>query len=262
MSAEIKLDKVEILNGGNMNSPKRIGERVHRKATDSTETIHKLLNHVHNKGIDWVPIPFGIDGNSEEVLSYIQGDVPHSMPSWIWDLNVLEDVAVAQRRWHDATEDFDYMSGKWQIDTKTKIEVICHNDFAPYNIVFDSRKFNGVIDFDLCSPGSRLWDMAYTLYRFVPVMPKDKSEENDETSPFELEEVINRIRLFIKSYSMGDKRYDYKLNEIIDMLSNRLDRISEWTFEYGNKNDNSELIKNSRMYKRHSIWIQELKRAD
>lgn len=262
MNGGVIHNEVEILNGGNMNSPKRIGDRVHRKATDSTETIHRLLNYVRNKGIDWVPIPFGINGNSEEVLSYIPGEVPHSMPSWVWEPKVIEDIAVAQRKWHDATEDFDYKSGKWQLTTNTKIEVICHNDFAPYNIVFENRKFKGVIDFDLCSPGSRLWDMAYTMYRFVPVMPTDKSEENDEISPFELEEIINRIRLFIESYSMGDNRYEYKLNEIIDMISIRLERISEWTYDYAKKINSIELMKNSRMYKRHSTWVHELKKAD
>ena len=30
-------------------------------------------------------------------------------------------------------------------------------------------KLTGVIDLDLASPGPRVWDMAYTVYRFVPL---------------------------------------------------------------------------------------------
>ena len=48
-------------------------------------------------------------------------------------------------------------------------EVICHNDFAPYNLMFEDGRLTGVIDLDLASPGPRVWDMAYTAYRFVPL---------------------------------------------------------------------------------------------
>jgi len=251
----------EMLNGGNMNSPKRIGDKVHRKVTESTKTIHKLLTHVRSKGIDWVPKPYGINDKNEDVVSFIQGDVPHSMPLWIWNNGIIEEIAKALRQLHDATADFKYKDEIWQFETKTNIEVICHNDFAPYNIVFANEKFKGVIDFDLCSPGSRLWDIAYTLYRFVPVMPIEKIEDSDEVSPFEIDVIINRIELFINNYSSGDDAFNYKKNDVVDMMSKRLNRISEWTRDYANQTNNEILKKNSEMYKRHSIWVKILKEA-
>ena len=48
-------------------------------------------------------------------------------------------------------------------------EVICHNDFAPYNLLFTGEEPTGVIDFDVASPGPRVWDLGYTAYRFVPL---------------------------------------------------------------------------------------------
>ncbi len=43
----------------------------------------------------------------------------------------------------------------------------------------------GVIDFDLCAPGARLWDLAYTAYRYVPLMPGPEVEAAvGEKSPF------------------------------------------------------------------------------
>ena len=48
-------------------------------------------------------------------------------------------------------------------------EVVCHNDFAPYNVVFDDGGPVGVIDWETAAPGARVWDVAYAAYRWVPL---------------------------------------------------------------------------------------------
>ena len=71
---------------------------------------------------------------------------------------------------HDATAGFTVPpGGVWQWPAHAPAEVICHNDFAPYNLMFEGTELTGVIDFDLASPGPRVWDMGYTAYRFVPL---------------------------------------------------------------------------------------------
>ena len=47
---------------------------------------------------------------------------------------------------------------------------MCHGDFAPYNVVLKGEQAVGIIDFDTCHPGSRLWDISYALYRWSPFM--------------------------------------------------------------------------------------------
>lgn len=244
----------ELLTGGMMNAPRRIGRAVHRTRTDATDTIQRLLRHVRATGIDWVPEPLGIvDGR--EVVGYLEGTVPHDMPPWIWSESVLRDVAKRQRAWHDATLGFDLTDAIWSLESRTPHEVVCHNDFAPYNCVFEAQRLVGLIDFDLCSPGSRLWDMAYTAYRFVPVMPASRQEPHDDLSPFDTAEVMRRLDLFLDAYAAEGAFFRPDRNDLLRTLVDRLASISEWTREYAERTANSVLARNSQMYARHSRWI-------
>lgn len=245
----------ELLAGGMMNAPRRIGKTVHRTRTASSETNQRLLRHVRSVGIDWVPEPLGIvDG--QEVVGYLEGTVPHDMPPWIWSDTVLRDVAAHQRAWHDATLGFDPGNATWGLDTHTPHEVVCHNDFAPYNCVFDAKRMVGLIDFDLCAPGSRLWDMAYTAYRFIPVMPSARRDPHDDISPFGTTEVLARLDLFLDAYAATGALPRPERGDLLRTMVDRLLAISEWTRDYAARTANPVLARNSAMYARHSRWIE------
>jgi hypothetical protein len=124
---------------------------------------------VRARGVDWVPEPRGRDEEGREVLSWIDGEVPgYPMPDWVWSEAVLTRAARMLREYHDATAGFP-ASGPWQLPAHEPAEVICHNDFAPYNLVFRDGRPAGAIDFDAASPGPRVWDLAYLAYRLVPL---------------------------------------------------------------------------------------------
>ena len=83
---------------------------------------------------------------------------------------MLVRAAQVLRAYHDASADFLPRAGAvWQWPAREPAQVVCHNDFAPYNLMFEGEELTGVIDFDLASPGPRVWDMGYTAYRFVPL---------------------------------------------------------------------------------------------
>jgi hypothetical protein len=117
-----------------------------------------------------VPRPHGLDQHGREVLEFLAGEVPSDpMPRWVWNDDLLVAAARWLRRFHDATTGLPRRGDRWQLPDHPPNEVICHNDFAPYNMVFDAgHRLVGVIDFDTCSPGSRAWDLAYLAYRMVP----------------------------------------------------------------------------------------------
>lgn len=235
----------------------KIGDTVRRSAGPWTPTIRRLLAHVRAKGLLWVPEPLGLDEAGREVLSFIPGTVPHDMPGWIWSEQVLTDVARALREWHDATAGFDLTDAIWGLPPSSPREVICHNDFAPYNCIFNGGRLVGAIDFDFCSPGSRIWDLAYAAYRFVPLMPGPDADLaiSGERSPFEAALMKERLGLFLAGYGAGDARAPFADSELIRTAIDRLHAIAAWTEDFARGHGNAALAGHALMYRSHARWL-------
>ncbi len=244
----------EILSGGNMNAPIRKGQLIYKEATAGSQTIHELLTYVRLRGIDWSPESLGINSEGKHVLTYIEGEVPHDTPHWLWEEEILCQVAEKLRQWHDATAGYD-KKGNWLLENDEEQEVICHNDFAPYNCVFQDRKLVGVIDFDVCSPGSRLWDIAYTAYRFIPILPVEPVDASGDVSPFSYERMLDRLEQFLKVYSKGEADYLYGVEEVFAKVIKRLLVLAEWSKSYGLQTRREELMGHARMYEQHAAWL-------
>ncbi len=250
--------KDQILSGGNMNAPVLRNQHIYKEATLASNTIHNLLQHVRAKGIDWVPESFGVNSEGKHVLSYFEGEVPHDTPDWLWEDTILCDIAKRLRLWHDATLDFNYTEAKWLLENDEVNEVICHIDFAPYNCVFQNKKFVGLIDFDVCAPGSRLWDIAYTAYRFVPLMPVGSIEVYKEVSPFTKEVLQARLQRFLEAYGGNDHEFLYDKATVIHKVEKRLRALANWSRDYGVKTNNSEMTEHAQMYDLHADWVKIL----
>lgn len=153
-----------------MNTVERDGDTVVRQAGPWTPSVHALLHHLNTAGISAVPRPLGHDEESER-LTFLDGNVPqYPLPDWVWGDSVLASGARLLRSLHDASASFDTAGRTWQQAAREPVEVICHNDFAPHNLVFDTEhQIIGVIDWDMCSPGPRLHDLAVFATRVVPL---------------------------------------------------------------------------------------------
>lgn len=192
----------EALPGGNMNDVIRVGDTVHRTAGPWTPQVHRLLAHLRACGIKEVPAPLGFDPEGREVLSYLPGMVGHHpLPVELCGDAVLVSAAHLLRRIHDTTAGAgsEWLSG-WQAAVRYPAAVICHGDFAPYNCVFNGGKLTGVFDFDYAHPGPRAWDLAYALYRFVPLMHPSNPESRGS-----LAEQCRRAHLFCNAYGLVDR---------------------------------------------------------
>lgn len=158
------------LTGGNTTAVVRIGDTVHRAAGPWTPTIQRLLAHVRANGLTEVPEPLGLDEQGREVVSFLPGDAPGwPAPEWLWSEHTLADAGRLLRRFHDATTGFADADAEWRLPAAEPAEVICHNDAAPYNMVFRDGRLVGLIDVDTASPGPRILDLAYLAYRITPL---------------------------------------------------------------------------------------------
>jgi Ser/Thr protein kinase RdoA (MazF antagonist) len=149
------------------------GGNVHRPAGSWTRQVHRLLLHVRQGGFTGAPQPLGFDEQGREIVSYIPGKVSHyPLSASAASLEALTSAAMLLRRFHDATAGFLALPGaleSWQLPPRPPFEVVCHGDFAPYNVVLEGARAIGIIDFDTAHPAPRAWDIAYALYRWAPL---------------------------------------------------------------------------------------------
>ena len=227
------------LTGGNATPVSRRGDTVLREAGPWTETVQNLLDHVRQRGIDWVPEPLGIDG-SREVLRFLPGEVPnYPMPEYVWSEQNLDHAAWMLRNYHDATLDFDRTDAVWRQPTREPAEVICHNDFAPYNFAFEGGRMTGVIDWDMASPGSRAWDLAYLAYRLVPL----SSEPGGPRA-----EADTRLDRLLERYGAGFSR-----EHLLATVVLRLEDLAAWT--EGNAGRHPEAAAHAALYRADAALI-------
>jgi len=156
-----------ILQGGRSNqSVVKIGDTVHRTLSANSTFVHKLLLFLQQKKIIYAPKFLGIDDQNREILSYIEGTASHQSE----DFTLAQLIAIVKmlREIHDATQGSELAGG---------LEVVCHNDIAPWNTLFRSDVPVAFIDFDEAAPGKRIEDFAYLLWTFLDLGHSGTAEE-------------------------------------------------------------------------------------
>ncbi|ERN51526.1 UNVERIFIED_CONTAM: phosphotransferase [Escherichia coli] len=158
------------------------------------------------------------------------------MKKYMWSNDVLKEIAHMLRLYHDAVSDFPLFDEWIPIDnTPINREVLCHNDFAVYNIIFNHEQPVGIIDFDVAAPGPRLWDIAYTLYICVPLSRlyhNEKGETVNYNTLYDAERIKTRIKLFFNSYDIEGIDEDY-----LEMVLLRLEGLCKYIKRKSNEGD-------------------------
>jgi Phosphotransferase enzyme family len=161
----------EELAGGNVSdSVVRIGDTVRKPAGPHTASVEGFLSYLHTAGFSGAPRTLGRDERGRHVLEYISGKVAYEQSPMHED--GLHRVGALIRELHDLSEGYASPPGaQWDVSVPPdRADLICHHDLAPWNLVCAPDRW-AFIDWDGAGPGSRLWDLAWTITSFVPLAP-------------------------------------------------------------------------------------------
>lgn len=244
-----------ILTGGNMEPVVRVGDTVRRVAGEWTPAVHALLAAARAAGVDEVPEPLGVDASGREVLSYLHGTMLVDAPAPVqWSTDVLEQAGRLLRRVHEASVPLATDRDRtWRTSVHEPVEVVCHNDVAPYNLVVDGGRIVGLIDFDLASPGPRLHDLAYLAYRLAPFAEDAEGYDADATS--DGEQPLDRVRRLVAAYGV-----DYSDQEVLEAAAERLDELARFTDSRAEATGREDFVAHAAMYRRDAARLRAMVR--
>jgi Phosphotransferase enzyme family len=191
----------ELLTGGTTNRGQvfRVGDTVRRPRRRTSPATHALLQHLADVGFAGAPRFLGVDRWGREILSYIPGTaITPPYPAWALTDEALVSVATLLRAYHRAVSTFDPGLHDWPSSPPAPFagDLISHNDVNLDNVVFRNGRAVALIDFDLASPGSRVWDVACAARLWAPLRPDRYIDDVRHGR------AIARFRLVVDSYGL------------------------------------------------------------
>ncbi len=163
--------EVPLVGGNTTDGLVRVGDTVRRPPGPWSPSVHHFLCHLHDVGYEGAPKSLGFDQQGRHVVEYVEGHV--SMPFQVPDPNAaMQRVGRLLRDLHDASEEYEPPDDAvWNVVVPAdRCDLVVHHDAAPWNLVMNPGRWV-LIDWDTTAPGSRLWDLAYAAYGFIPLLP-------------------------------------------------------------------------------------------
>ena len=223
----------DFLNGGREGKIAKEEDKVIRPGNVWTPYVQAFLSFMHENGFRNIPKPYGINESGMEIVSFVDGTVYNdSFPDEIKTDEVIIEVAKLLRRYHDIGEKYiQKLTGEevWMLPERSPVEVMCHGDFAPYNITFVDGHVHGIIDFDTLHPGPRIWDIVYAVYRWIPFVSPSNPDYFGN-----LDEQIRRLKLFADVYGLSKSEKEQlpfmmieRLETLVSYMRNEADAGNE-----------------------------------
>lgn len=160
------MDDEQVLTGGNATDGGvvRVGATVRKPWTSSTPSVVEFMAAIRGAGVD-VPQVFGRDEQGRQVIEFVPG--PLALDAGPLTHAELHRVGAMVRVIHDASETYiPATDAGWTTAIPAPgVELICHNDLAPWNLIIGDRWV--FIDWDAAAPSTRLWDLAYAAGAFT-----------------------------------------------------------------------------------------------
>ncbi|MCB5950663.1 aminoglycoside phosphotransferase family protein [Enterococcus sp. BWT-B8] len=189
------------LQGGREGQIFREGNAVIRPMNSWSKEVHDFLSFLDKQGVESVPRPLKLTEASEYV-SFVPGEVFNDpLPQIFFTDQMIISAAELLSIFHERGKNYIYNltgSEKWMLKSGDKAEIMCHGDFAPYNVTIIDNKAFGIIDFDTLHPGSKMEDVAYAVYRWCLL-------DGGQAGEISWSEKIRKIKLFLDIYGFDEK---------------------------------------------------------
>ena len=183
------------LTGGNLSTVVRVGDTVRRPTGPWTPAVHALLRHLD--GWPGAPRVLGIDEQGREVLELVPGATAWPEMGALATDEGLARAGALLREYHERVVSFvPPADAVWQfaeLETDSdpfvggEGKIVCHNDCAAWNLVIGEDRW-AFIDWDVCGPRPRIWDVAYAVRGMVLVQRDD--------------DVRRRVEVFCDAYGL------------------------------------------------------------
>ncbi|MFG2780346.1 phosphotransferase family protein [Streptomyces prunicolor] len=179
-----------VLGGGAVNVVVRVGETVRRTPTppDRSAFVTGVLALFERSGWAGAPRFRGTDEQGRDVFQYVEGRAavsPEERSAARTDDSLVR-VAQLVRAFHDLTHGTPEAGDQ---------DVVCHNDLAPKNTVYDSAWHPvAFVDWDLAAPGERVHDVAHVCWQYLDLGP----------GITDVSEAARRIALIREAYGLDE----------------------------------------------------------
>ncbi len=195
----------EELAGGSTSDVIRVGDTVRRVPGPWTPAVHSLLRHLERVGFDGAPRALGYDDDGREVLTFIEGATAHRP----WPAALLVDDGLIKlgkfaRAFHDAAASFVPDPGAVWVSGRRPLgagEIVCHGDFAPWNIIWRDDAPVALIDWDDAEPALPISELGQLAFFVVPMRDDAHCLECGFASP---PDRAHRLRVLLEAYGAFD----------------------------------------------------------
>ncbi|MCJ8312763.1 MAG: aminoglycoside phosphotransferase family protein [Saccharospirillaceae bacterium] len=209
----------EELSGGREGKIHKMDNKVFRPSNSWTKAVHDFLNFMHSQNLEFVPKVLSLN-ESLECVSFMPGEVyNYPLPSFFLSDDMLISASSLLKNFHKYGHMYiKQLNGheQWMLPIQQPVEVMCHGDFAPYNVTIQNNKASGIIDFDTLKPGPIMSDIAYAIYRWVPF-----TNPNNPDSYSDLKGQIKRANVFMHNYGLSKSQR----GSLVDFMIKRLEDL-------------------------------------
>jgi Phosphotransferase enzyme family len=197
------VDEIVLAGGlGSGGAVVRVGDTVRRPRRPYSDAVNDFLLHLERVGFAGSPRYLGIDAQSRDVLSWIDGEVAiPPFPRWAASDDLLCSVAVLQGELLDAARTYIApANAEWQsanMPPPAPGDIVCHNDLCIENVVVRDGRAIAFIDFEFAAPTDPLRDLAVTLRHWAPAR-----EYQDIAPEWQHVDPVARFHLVFDTYGV------------------------------------------------------------